>query len=82
MSEPNPAHFMVSQKFRNSAQLTTGWWVKWVGSPTHIKEIIYLFLSIQIFLNLFFFFNFVFISFIFEKKKIITYFCSCFLLFK
>jgi len=45
MSEPNPAHFLVSQKFCNPAQPTTGWWVKWVGSPTHLKKLfIYLFL--------------------------------------
>jgi len=50
MSEPNPAHFMVSQKFFNPAQPTTGWWIKWVGSPTHLKKLfVYLFFSIQIF---------------------------------
>jgi len=38
MSEPNPAHFM-SHKFCNQAQPTTGWWVKWVGLPTHLKKI-------------------------------------------
>jgi len=35
--ELNPAHFLVSQKFFNPAQPTTGWWVKWVGSLTRIK---------------------------------------------
>jgi len=46
MSEPNPTHFKVSQKFCNPALPTTGWWVKWVGSPTHLKKLfIYLFLS-------------------------------------
>ena len=48
MSEPNPAHFMVSQKFCNPAQPTTGWLVKWVSSPTHLKKLL-LFSSIQIF---------------------------------
>jgi len=38
MSEPNPAHFLVSQKFCNPAQPTTGWWVKWVDLPTHLKK--------------------------------------------
>jgi len=37
--ELNPAHFLVSQKFSNPAQPTTGWWVKWVGSPTRIEII-------------------------------------------
>jgi len=36
MSESNPAHFMVSQKFCNPAQPTTSWWV---GSPTHLKKL-------------------------------------------
>jgi len=36
-SEPNPAHFKVSQIFCNPAQPTMSWWVKWVGSPTHLK---------------------------------------------
>jgi len=51
MSESNPTHFMVSQKFCNPAQPTTGWWVKWIGSPTYIKDylFVYLFFSIQIF---------------------------------
>ena len=35
--ELNPAHFLVSQKFFNPAQPTTGWWVEWVGSLTRIK---------------------------------------------
>jgi len=37
-SEPNPAHFKVSQIFCNPAQPTTGWWVKWVGSLTHLQN--------------------------------------------
>jgi len=54
MSEPNPTHFMVSQKFCNPTQPTTGWWVKWVDSPTHIKKLfMYLFLGIQIFKQFF-----------------------------
>jgi len=44
MSESNPTHFMVSQTFYNLAQPTTGWWVKWVGSPIHINKIIYVFI--------------------------------------
>ena len=36
MSKSNPTHFLVSQKFCNPAQPTTGWQVKWVGSPTHL----------------------------------------------
>jgi len=48
MSEPNPAHYLVSQKFCNPAHPTTGWWVKWVGSPTHLKQLLFFFI-IQIF---------------------------------
>ena len=39
MSKPNPTHFLVSQKFCNPSQPTTGWWVKWVSSPTHLKNL-------------------------------------------
>jgi len=52
MSELNPVHFLVSEKFYNPAQPTTGWWVKWISSPTHIKKkkyYLFLLLSIQIF---------------------------------
>jgi len=44
MSESNPTHFMVNQEFYNPTQPTTSWWVKWIGSPTHIKKIIYVFI--------------------------------------
>jgi len=44
MTESNSIHFMVSQKFCNSSQPTTGWWIKLVGSPIHIKNIIYVFI--------------------------------------
>jgi len=43
MNEPNPIHFLVSQKFCNPAQPTTGGWVKWVGSPTHQKKLFFFF---------------------------------------
>jgi len=47
MSEFNSAHFLVSQKFCNLVQPTTGWWVKWVGSPTHLKKLFIIFFSIK-----------------------------------
>jgi len=53
MSEPNLAHFMVSQKFCNLAQPTTGWWVKWVGSPTHLKNYLFIYFLVFKYLNKF-----------------------------
>jgi len=54
MSEPNPTHFMVSQKFYNPAQPTTGWWVKWVGELTHLKKYLFIYFEVFKYLNSFF----------------------------
>jgi len=42
VSQPNPAHFLASQKNSNPTRPTTGWRVKRVGSWVHlIKKILF-----------------------------------------
>ena len=49
VSQPNPAHFLASQKNLNPARLTTGWRVKRVDSRVDLikKIFLYFFFSVK-----------------------------------